>query len=84
MQQQISNLIPYYISESLVKFDLPYNESVKFVYDRKTLLFDPQNDMTPIESARICQLFCLTSFSGFNAPKFIENHNLLRHFKEEQ
>lgn len=85
MEQQLNSLTKYHSSNTIpTDFVIPYNESIKFVYKDQTLIFDPQNDMPPIESVRICQLFLLCNFGGFDGFRFITNHNLFRHFKKDR
>ena len=84
MEQQLNSSTQYHSSNTnTIDLVIPYNESIKFVDKDQTLVFDPQNDMLPIESVRICQLFLLCSFKKFDAFKFIINHNLFRHFKKD-
>jgi hypothetical protein len=49
--------------------------------------FEPQNDITPLESVRISQLFTLICNTMYLGPdystKFITLYGLERHFKEQ-
>lgn len=49
-------------------------------------IFEPQDDITPLESVRITQLFTLICNTMYLGPdystKFITLHGLDRHFKE--
>lgn len=47
------------------------------------LEFSPKDDMTPIESVRMAQLFATKMIGSFvDVDWYLEKHNLLRHFKE--
>lgn len=61
-------------------------------FDKKTKVFSPASDMTPIEAARLSQLFMVMltyqtadivaeGLQDSEIYKFLELHNLSRHFK---
>lgn len=47
--------------------------------------FDPQDDMTPIESARISLLFLYvaTACWPIDSAEYVTRHNLQRHFRKD-
>jgi len=57
----------------------PYNDTIKLgIYE-----FEPKDDITNIETVRICQLItgCVLGFQY--VEDYIEKYNLQRHFKVE-
>ena len=66
-----------------MEFNIPYNDNIIIGNVGR---FEPQEDITPLESVRINQLFLLVTindyFSGDHISTFVEKYGLERHFNE--
>lgn len=61
-------------------FGVPYEEAFDIAFDGKR--YDPQDDITPVEIARLLQVFTciLITQVPLDTQRFIRDHGLERHF----
>jgi hypothetical protein len=64
---------------------MPVGDLVFQTTDKRTFVYAPQDDITPIEVAHIVHLmtFAVTSRFGVGWEPFVDQHNLWRHLKEK-
>jgi len=63
----------------------PVGDIVLQTKDRRNFAYDPKDDVTNIELARLMHLFAYANSSRFGLTwePFVEQHGLWRHFKEK-